>query len=107
MTFHELKDIVMIYSSSPSGLSSYEWNKAKIKVWNPAEQREMNLVFTGSTKEESPEDYKIHFNVNYVDEKESIIDAYKSTLKELFPDISDETLTEYTKVYIQKLLKRK
>ena len=51
MEFNELKDVVMIYSSDPDGKPDYSWDKAKIVVWNPLEQREMNLTFTGSSKE--------------------------------------------------------
>ena len=106
MNFHDLKDIVMIYSSDKEGKPSYEWDKAKIKVWNPLEQREMDLTFTGSSKGEKEEDYKIHFNANYKDQG-TLMDAFDNTLKILFPNIEKETIKEYEKVFLNKLIEQK
>lgn len=105
MNFHELKDIVMIYSSH-DGKPDYTWDKAKITVWNPFEQKEMQLCFTGSSKGDKPEDYKIHFNVIYKDEgHEDVFDAYKNALKRIFQNIDDEQLNAYGGVFCEELLK--
>lgn len=105
MNFHELKDIVMIYSSR-DGKPDYTWDKAKIKVWNPSEQREMDLVFTGSQKGDTPEEYSIHFNVNYKEEgRGDVFNAYINALKRIFPNIADEQLNAYSGVFCEELLK--
>ena len=106
MNLHELKDIVMVYSTDSNGKPSYEWDKAKIVAWNPLEQREMDLVFVGSNKGESPEEYKIHFNVNYKDQG-FLMDVFTDTLKTLFPNIDEDTTKEYMKIFLNKLSDRK
>lgn len=109
MNLHELKDIVTIYSCNAQGKPDYSWERAKIAVWNPSEQCEMNLVFTGSDRdgdENTPsENRKIHFNVQYVDpDRKNVFEAYESALKKIFPNIDDSTLKEYGKVFLQELL---
>lgn len=70
MIFHVLKDIVDIYSSTPDGKVDYTWDKAKITVWNPAEQREMELQFVGSQRnDDDPSKSEINFIVTYKDEQ--------------------------------------
>lgn len=105
MKFNELKDIVMIYSSDPNGKPDYSWDKAKIIVWNPLEQREMNLTFTGSSKE-NEKDKKIYFNVSYAGDG-SLGEAFRKTLKVLFPNIRETTADEYEKVFFRKLLEER
>lgn len=105
MKFNELKDIVMIYSSDPDGKPDYSWDKAKIVVWNPLEQREMNLTFTGSSKE-NEKDKKIYFNVSYAGDG-SLGEAFRKTLKVLFPNIRETTADEYEKVFFNKLLEER
>lgn len=102
MTFHDLKDIVMIYSSDQNGKPDYTWDKAKIKVWNPLEQKEMKLIFTGSSRAEKPEDYEIHFNASY-QEGNTCIDAFENTLRAIFPGIEDSTMQEYKKIFLQEI----
>jgi len=63
MNFHELKDVVMIYSNTPEGKPDYSWDKAKIVLWDPIQQKEYELIFSGSSKADDPKDYKIHFNI--------------------------------------------
>lgn len=109
MDLHTLKDIVTIYSSGKDGKPDYSWDHATIKVWNPTEQREMELVFTGSSRngdENTPSELRnIHFNVNYKDEdRKDVFAAYDNALKKIFPNISDATLKEYHKVFIKELL---
>ena len=106
MKFNDLKDIVMIYSSDPDGKPDYSWDKAKIVVWNPLEQREMNLTFTGSSKGETEKDREIHFNVSYAGAG-SLGEAFRKTLKVLFPNIRETTADEYEKVFFNKLLEEK
>lgn len=48
-TLHDLKDIVMIYSSPDA---KADWDDADIVVWSPEEQKEYRLVFCGSTRPE-------------------------------------------------------
>lgn len=105
MEFNDLKDIVMIYSSDPDGKPDYSWDKAKIVVWNPLEQREMNLTFTGSSKE-NEKDKKIYFNVSYAGAG-SLGEAFRKTLKVLFPNIRETTADEYEKVFFRKLLEER
>lgn len=105
MNFHELKDIVMIYSSH-DGKPDYTWDKAQIVVWNPSEQKEMQLCFTGSSKGDKPENYKINFNVNYKEEgRGDVFAAYRNALKRIFPNIADEQLNAYGGVFCEELLK--
>ena len=106
MEFNDLKDIVMIYSSDPDGKPDYSWDKAKIVVWNTLEQRKMNLTFTGSNKGETEKDREIHFNVSYAGEG-SLGEAFRKTLKVLFPNIRETTVDEYEKVFFNKLLEEK
>ena len=108
MDLHALKDIVAIYSSGKDGKPDYSWDHAKIKVWNPTEQREMELVFIGSNRgnENSPSEERIiHFNVNYKDDGKHVFDSYDNALKKIFPNIEDATLKEYRKVFMQELYK--
>jgi hypothetical protein len=105
MTFHDLKDIVMIYSSGKDGKPDYTWDKAKIVVWNPAEQREMELVFTGSERPDDTNPGKISFNVNYKGDRKDVFDAFNATLKKVFPNIEEKTLKEYQKVFLTELVK--
>ena len=107
MNFHEFKDIAMIYSQTDGGKPDYTWDKAQIKVWNPSEQREMELVFTGSQKCDTPEEYSIHFNVNYKNDEIYVFNAYREALKTIFPNISDETLLDYKRVFINKLIEQR
>lgn len=70
MIFHNLKDIVDIYSSTPDGKVDYTWDKAKITVWNPIEQKEMELQFVGSQRnDDDPSKSEINFIVTYKDEQ--------------------------------------
>lgn len=99
----------MIYSSDSDGTITYDWDKANISVWNPAEQREMELVFTGSSRngdENTPSELRsIHFNVNYKDEdRKDVFDAFDKTLKKIFPNIECKTLKEYRKVFLEELV---
>ena len=105
-TFHDLKDIVMVYSSDQNGKPDYSWDKAKIVVWNPLEQREMKLTFTGSSKGETEEDREIHFIVDYAGEG-LLTGAFRKTLKTIFPNIDESTIKEYDKVFFSKLLEEK
>lgn len=105
-TFHDLKDIVMVYSSDQNGKPDYSWDKAKIVVWNPLEQREMNLIFTGSSKGKTEEDREIHFIVGY-DGEGLLPGAFRKTLKTIFPNIDESTIKEYDKVFFSKLLEEK
>lgn len=107
MNFHEFKDITMIYSQTQEGKSDYTWDKAQIKVWNPSEQREMDLVFTGSQKGDTPEEYSIHFNVHYKNDEIGVFNAYREAMKTIFPNISDETLVDYEHVFINKLIEQR
>jgi hypothetical protein len=63
MNFHELKDVVMIYSNTLDGKPDYDWDKAQIVVWDPEQQQEYDIVFTGSEKGDKSDNYKIHFNI--------------------------------------------
>lgn len=69
MIFHNLKDIVDIYSSTPDGNVDYTWDKAKITIWNPTEQKEMELQFVGSQRNDDPTKSEINFIVTYKDEQ--------------------------------------
>lgn len=108
MNFHELKDVVMIYSSGPDGKPDYSWENAKISVWDSLEQREMDLVFTGSSK---PVDDKhpgrIQFIVNRIGNDRLVTDAFASAIKKIFPNISEETANEYTNVFVKELVELK
>lgn len=104
MIFHDIKDLVMIYGSSPDGKPDYTWDKAKITVWNPDEQREMELVFTGSERPNDTNPGKINFNVIYTQDRKDVFDAFNTTLKKIFPNIECATLKEYRKVFIEELV---
>lgn len=65
MKFHDLKDIVMVYSSTPEGKTDYSWDKAKIVVWDHKRQLEGELYFTGSSSRPEKE---INFNVEFKDD---------------------------------------
>ena len=112
MIFHELKDIVMIYSSGQNGKPDYSWDKAQIKVWNPAQQREMELIFSGSTRggdENTPSEYRaLHFNVDYKEDRTTnVITSFEETLRQIFPNIEDHTVHEYTNRFIETLAKNR
>ena len=102
MTFHDLKDIVMIYSSDQNGNPDYSWDKADIVVWNPVEQAPMSLCFTGSTRPCKEHNGKIHFNASY-QEGNTCIEAFENTLRLIFPNIEDSTIQEYKKVFLQEI----
>lgn len=103
MNFHELKDIVSIYSTH-EGKYDNTWNNAQIKVWNPVEQREMDLVFTGSSRGETPEQFQINFNISYKDQApRDVFEAVKNTLKALFPKANEEELKEYNGLFMKEL----
>ena len=104
MTFHNIKDIVMIYSSGNDGKPDYTWDNAQIKVWNPTEQREMDLVFTGSERPNDQHPGKINFNVNYKDDTNDVFDAFCVTMKSIFPNIEESTLKEYQKRFMQDVV---
>lgn len=105
-TFHDLKDIVMIYSSDHNGKHDDSWDKAKLVVWDPLEEREIHLIFTGISKGETENDREMHFNVSY-SESDVLGEAFKKTLKVLFPNIEEDTMEEYSKVFSNKLLEEK
>ena len=105
-TLHDLKDIVMIYSSDQNGKPDYSWDNAKIVVWNPLEQQEMKLTFTGSYKGETEEDREIHFIVDYAGGG-LLTTAFQNTLKTLFPNIDESTIKEYEKVFLTKINEQK
>lgn len=109
MNFHEYKDIAMIYSSNENGKPDRTWEKAQIVVWDPAQQKRMDLVFTGSERGENPEDFKINFNVVSRPEKEQldVLQAFEDSLSKIFPNISHETRKEYLKVFVEMLVKQK
>lgn len=107
MNFQEFKDITMIYSQTPDGKFDNTWDKAQIKVWNPSEQREMELVFTGSQRGNTPEEYSINFNVHYKNDEIGVFNAYREAIKTLFPNIDDETLLNYEHVFINKLIEQR
>jgi len=105
MNFHDLKDIVNIYSSV-DGKSDYTWDNAKIYVWNPSNQKEMNLVFTGSERAENKTDYKIHFNAEFIDANPfAFQDAFENTIKKILPNITDEELQEYKTAFLQEIIR--
>lgn len=107
MIFHDLKDIVNIYSSSCNG-PDYEWENAKIVVWNPSNQKEMNLVFTGSERGEKPDEYKIHFNAEFFDSTPFVFqDAFVDTIRKIMPNIDDEKMTEYKSMFLQEIINRR
>lgn len=106
MEFKELKDIVNIYSCGKDGKPDREWDKAKVTIFNHAEQKSMNLVFTGSSKGDKPEDYKINFNVSYENEKTNdVFTAFENTVNRILPSTVDEQLKEYKKIFIEEILK--
>ena len=77
MDFHDLKDIVMIYSSDSDGKPSYEWEHADIAVWDPKRQRKGKLIFTGSSRPEN----EINFNINFEDDLgPGVIEAFDEVL---------------------------
>ena len=88
----------------PDGKPDYTWDKAKITVWNPDEQREMELVFTGSERPNDTNLGKINFNVIYTQDRKDVFDAFDTTLKKIFPNIECATLKEYRKVFIEELV---
>lgn len=105
MNFHELKDIVTIYSQTPDGKFDNTWDKAEIKVWNPNEQREMKLYFTGSSKGETPEKHLINFNVQYKDENyKDVFIAFVNTIKKIQQNISEEDIKKYKNTFINELI---
>ena len=105
MNFHELKDIVTIYSQTPDGKFDNTWDKAEIKVWTPDEQCEMALYFTGSSKGKTPEEHLINFNVQYKDENHNdVFIALVNTIKKFNQDISEEDIKKYKIAFINELL---
>ena len=55
--WHEIKDHVAIYHED-------YWDKARVVVWDPINQRELNLVFSGSNKDlDDGTPRQIHFTV--------------------------------------------
>ena len=51
MIWHEIKDLVSIYHED-------SWDKVNITLWDPVQQKNYTLVFTGSTRGNG-----IHFNI--------------------------------------------
>lgn len=104
MIFRDLKDIVNIYASANEKLD-YNWDNAKIFVWNPSNQKEMNLVFTGSARAENEAEYKIHFCAEFVDSKPfAFQDAFENTIKKIMPNIDEEKLKEYKTLFLQEII---
>ena len=104
MIFRDLKDIVNIYSSI-DGKTDYNWDNAKIYVWNPSNQKEMKLIFAGSSREENETDYKIHFITEFIDEKPfAFKDAFENTIKKILPNITNEELEEYKTTFLQEII---
>lgn len=80
MNFHDLKDIVMIYSSNSDGKPSYEWESASISVWDPKLQRKGKLFFTGSSKPEN----EINFNIEFEDDLgPGVIEAFDEIMEKM------------------------
>ena len=109
MNFHELKDLAMIYSSGKDNKPDYSWDKAHIVVWDPLDQQEMDLIFTGSERPDTKAGFPgvIHFNVSRKGNEHLVDDAFVETLKKIFPNISDEASKEYTKVFLETLYRIK
>ena len=108
MKFHELKDIVMTFSSKPGGKTDDSWDDAEVSVWNPIEQQSMKLLFAGSSKSMNDENQRrIHFLASPVGNNHLVTDAFKDALKKIFPNIREETLAEYTKVFVKSLVELK
>jgi hypothetical protein len=63
------------------------------------------LYFTGSEKPNGNHNGKINFNADYVDNSDqaTMFTAFDNSLKKIFPNISDATITEYHKVFLQEL----
>ena len=77
MDFHDLKDIVMIYSSGKDGKPDYEWEHADIAVWDPRAQRKGRLIFTGSSRPAN----EINFNIEFDDDiGPGVLDAFDELL---------------------------
>ena len=46
-------------------------------------------------------------NVQYKEDEIRVFNAYREALKTIFPNISDETLLDYKRVFINKLIEQR
>ena len=58
--WHEIKDLVSIYRE-------YEWDNAKVVVWDPKRQKRMRLIFVGSSRPDGDKPGEINFIVDDYD----------------------------------------
>lgn len=58
--WHEIKDLVSIYRE-------YEWDNAKVVVWDPKRQKRMRLIFVGSSRPDDEKPGEINFIVDDYD----------------------------------------
>lgn len=67
MNFHDLKDLVMIYSDHTHDRPDrpgIDWDNADVVVWDPVAQKRYDLIFTGSRRGTTDSDLKtINFNI--------------------------------------------
>ena len=61
MNFHDLKDIVMIYSSQSR--DSFDWDRAKLVLYSPEDKKSYELTFIGSSRDDGG---SIHFILNSI-----------------------------------------
>jgi len=111
MTLHDLKDIVDIYYSDGNGGKTYEWDKTPIVVWNPEEQRKMDIYFTGSSRPgvESEDDLgQINFNVRYLDGlgDNCVFDAFDAIIGQIIESRFDMSV-DWKKRYLETILEKR
>ena len=102
MKLKDLKELLSIYMYSSDGRTrDYTWDEAEISLWDPSAQREMNLVFTGSSRDDDPAKSKICFNVSYKKQQNSPIYAFMEAIKAM--DLSGEQENKMFRIFIDKL----
>ena len=99
MKIRDLKDLIDIYE---------DWPNADIKVWMPSLQKEYELVFSGS-ENKGENNRKLNFIAIPKEKSDPVLGflySFEETLKKIFPNISEDTLKDYSKLYLEEIVKK-
>lgn len=88
---HDLKDLAMIYN---------DCDDYKVKVWDPALQKEGTIYFTGS----SNVDKEINFNIKYEeDSNKNVFEAFNDILGQIIDSGYDMSI-DWNHKFLEKVI---
>lgn len=104
-TLHDMKDIVDIYYSTTDGKITYDYDNANIVIWQPDEQRHMELSFSGSVRPTENEKGQINFLATYKDNigDNCVLNAFNCIIDEIIDSKFDMSINWQDK-FISKLV---